>query len=165
MEVHPAPCGSNVPPSRRRVLFPVHSVGPFPTLPDAKVNGRNARSAAMFAIGKNTKHPEMAAKFINFMLDTPEGARILKSTRGVMLSNTSEKTLRDEGFIPALNLQAMVQIREEPTFMPSPYFENVRIKELQREVFEAVAWDKMTPEEGAEKLYEDGNRILERLNR
>lgn len=140
-------------------------VGPFPTLPDAKVNGRNARSAAMFAIGKNTKNPEMAAKFINFMLDTAEGARILKSTRGVMLSNTSEKTLREEGFIPDLNLQAMVQIREEPTFMPSPYFENVRIKELQREVFESVAWGKMTPEEAADRLYDEGNRILQRLAR
>lgn len=59
----------------------------------------------------------------------------------------------------------MVQIREEQTYMPSPCFENVRIKELQREVFESVAWGRMTPEEAAERLYEEGNRILRRLAR
>ena len=140
-------------------------VGDFLTLPDAKASGRIGRPSMLFAIGKNCKNPEAAAKLINFLLCTEEAAKILKSTRGVFISKIGYKTTLDAGLIAPLNKVAMEQVRASQCFTPNPYFEHARVKDLLRQAVEGVGFGKLSPEQAADMLLEEGNKIVARLAR
>jgi ABC-type sugar transport system, periplasmic component len=140
-------------------------LGDFLTMPEAKNLGRIGRPSMMFAVSKNTKNPEMAAKFLNFMLCTEEGAKNLKSTRGVLLSKIGFETTEREGLINPLIKAAMEQILNTECYTPSPYFEHVRIKEMLRQVIEGVGLGNYTSEQAADILLNEGGRILRRLDR
>ncbi|MDT9702799.1 hypothetical protein RMT89_44715, partial [Streptomyces sp. P17] len=61
-------------------------LGPYPMLPNAKDAGLLARPSMMFSIGRNTRHPEAAAKLVNFLLNDPQGIEALGLTRGIPMS-------------------------------------------------------------------------------
>lgn len=132
---------------------------------DAKSSGRVGRPAMLFAIGKNSKNPQLAAKVIEFMLASEEGAKILRATRGAFLSKTGNKTLVDMDLIPPLNQDAIEQIRNTQCHTPNPYFEHARIKDVMRTAFESVGYGKMSLDDAADLLTNDGNRALRRLAR
>jgi oligogalacturonide transport system substrate-binding protein len=121
----------------------------------------------MFVASKRTKHPEVAAKFINFLLTDPEAARILGLTRGVPAADSALKVLVDEKRIDALELKAWQQIRTAKEAgritLPSPLFESPRVQKFMREVFEQVAYGKLTDQQAAARLLDEGNAMLARL--
>ncbi len=47
--------------------------------------------------------------------------------------------------------------------LPSPLFENARFNKFMREVFETVAYGKISEQEAATRLVEDGNKLLLRI--
>lgn len=140
-------------------------IGDFLTEPDAKSSGRVGRPSMLFAVSKNSKNPELAAKLIEFLLASKEGTSILKSTRGAFVTKTGYQTLVDMNLITEINQAAINQIRQTQCHTPNPYFEHARTKELMRTAFEGVGYGKLTLEEGADMLLKDGNRIVKRLAR
>ena len=52
------------------------------SLPGATDSGMFGRPTVMFAVGRNTKQPELAAQLLNFLLTDEEAAKILGRTRG-----------------------------------------------------------------------------------
>jgi oligogalacturonide transport system substrate-binding protein len=142
-------------------------LGEFPTLPDAKNSGMFGRPTLMFAIGRNSKQPELAARFINFMLTNAEAAQILGRTRGVPAAQSQFELLLKAGKLPAMELAAHEQVKAQrqagrvPT--PSPLFEHARLHKFMREVFETVAYGKTTDEEAAQRLVKEGNALLNRI--
>ena len=74
-------------------------VGEFLTLPGAKNSGMFGRPALMFTVSKRSKHPEVAAKFLNFLLTDPEAARLLGLSRGVPAADSQFHTLVKESRI------------------------------------------------------------------
>lgn len=140
-------------------------VGDFPTMNGAKSTGRVGRPSMLFAVSRNSKNPDVAAKFIEFMLCSETAAEILKSTRGAFLSKTGYATLLREGLIDPINQAAMDQVRATQCHTPNPYFEHARTKELMRQAFEGVGFGKLTLEDGADLLLNEGNRIVRRLGR
>ncbi len=142
-----------------------YDIGPFPTVADAKSSGRVGRPAMLFAMSKNGGRQEAAAKLANFLLCSEEGAKILKSTRGIPLTKTGYETARKEGLISPINQSALDQVRATQCYTPNPYFEHARTKNLMREVFEGVGYGTITVEAGAARLLEEGNQIVRRLAR
>ena len=140
-------------------------MGDFPTQPGAKTSGRIGRPAQVMVVSKNSKHPEVAAKFVNFLLTSPEAARILKVTRGVLLSKPSYEALDKDNLITPIQQQAVAQLKGVETYNPHPYFEDPRTLKLLGEVFEEVGFGKITPRQGAERLATDGAQVLKRLAR
>ena len=140
-------------------------LGDFLMEPDAKSSGRVGRPAMLFAIGKNSKNPDKAAKLIEFLLASEEGTSLLKATRGAFVTKTGYKTLVDMGLISPINQAAIDQIRATQCFTPNPYFEHARTKELMRTAFEEVGYGKISLEEGADMLLREGNKIVKRLSR
>lgn len=140
-------------------------IGPFPMVQEAKSSGRVGRPAMLFAVGKNSRNPEAAGKFIEFMLASETAAKILKSTRGAFLTKTGYGTLISEGLIKPINQAAMDQVRGAQCYTPNPYFEHARTKNLMHEVFDEVGYGKIAVEEGAKRLLVEGNRIVGRLGR
>ncbi|NDY93999.1 ABC transporter substrate-binding protein [Ideonella livida] len=145
----------------------VAEIGPYLTLPDAKASGLFARAAMVFAISKRAKNPEAAATFLNYLLTSEDAAKILVNTRGVPLASTPLKQLLREGRMGPAELQAFQQIKtqREAGRIPaaSPYFENPRLQQLMRNVFEQVAYDRIGEAEAVQRLTQEGGQVLSRL--
>jgi oligogalacturonide transport system substrate-binding protein len=142
-----------------------YEIGPYPTVENAKSSGRVGRPAMLFAVSRNGEKQEAAARLAAFLLTTEEASKILGATRGIPLSKTGYAVAQREGLITPINQSALDQIRATQCYTPSPYFEHARTKNLLREIFEAVGYGTMTIEEGASRLIEEGNQIVQRLAR
>jgi oligogalacturonide transport system substrate-binding protein len=143
------------------------ALGDFPTLPGAKDSGMFGRPTLMFAVGRNSKQPEVAARFVNYLLTDPGAAVILGRTRGVPAVQRQFQVLLDAKKLPPLELQAHEQIRVQRAAgripLPAPLFEHARLHRFMREVFETVAYNKTTDTEAARRLVEEGNALLQRI--
>lgn len=142
-------------------------LGDFPTLPGAKNSGLFGRPALMLAVGRNSQQPELAARFIDYLLTDPDAALILGRTRGVPAVERQMKALTAAGKLPPLELQAYAQIQarrvEGQIDLPAPLFEHARLHRFMREVFETVAYDKTSDTDAATRLIAEGNALLNRI--
>jgi oligogalacturonide transport system substrate-binding protein len=143
------------------------ALGDFPTLPGAANSGMFGRPTLMYALGRNTKQGELAARFINFMLTDAEAAGVLGRTRGAPAAATPFQALLSAGRLPPLELQAYQQIQAQKTAgrisTSAPLFEHARLNKFMREVFETVAYGKTNPEDAAYRLVAEGNALLNRI--
>ena len=143
------------------------ALGDFPMLPRARNSGLFGRPALMYAVGRNCKQPELAARFVNFMLTDLEAAALLGRTRGLPSAAGPLKQLVDSKQVPPLELQAHEQIKARRSTgeidLPAPLFEHARLHRFMREVFETVAYGKTTDQEAAHRLVFEGNALLQRI--
>lgn len=142
-------------------------IGDFLTLPNAKNSGIFGRPTLMYAVSKKAKNPEMAAKFLNFMLTDPEAAGILGLTRGVPSADSQFRALARSDALQGNELKAFMQIKKQKDSgkidLPSPLFENPRFAKFVRDVFETVAYGKTSDQDAAKRLVEEGNALLQRI--
>jgi oligogalacturonide transport system substrate-binding protein len=135
-------------------------VGPFITLKGAKNSGFFARPSMMFAVSRNSKRPELAARFINFLLTDPSAIKILGDSRGIPVSKIGYETLVKEGRLRPVDRTAVEQIRKAKIDLPSPYFEHARIQQLVREIFEQVSLGKISDDKAADRLTTETDKVL-----
>lgn len=142
-------------------------LGDFLVQPGAQGSGMFGRPTVMLTMGRHCKHPEIAARFINFLLTDPEAIQLLGKTRGVPAARQQFETLERAKKLPALELQAHQQIKQlrdaGQVPVPAKLFEHARLHKFMREVFETVAYGKTTDEEAARRLVEEGNALLKRI--
>jgi len=142
-------------------------LGEFPVLPNAHNSGMFGRPTLMFAVGRNSKHPELAARLINFLLTDPDVAAIVGRSRGLPAAQSQFQALLKANKLPALELAAHRQIKEQReagrVLVPSPLFEHPRMHKFMREVFETVAYAKATDDQAARRLIDEGNALLKRI--
>ncbi|TXI16882.1 MAG: carbohydrate ABC transporter substrate-binding protein [Roseateles sp.] len=143
------------------------ALGDFPLLPGSADSGLFGRPSVMFALGRNGRQPELAARLLNFLLTDPEAARILGRTRGLPSARGSLAVLQSTGTLPPLELAAHDQIQAQREAgrlrRPAPLFEHARFQKFMREVFETVAYGKTTDAEAARRLVDEGNALLQRI--
>jgi oligogalacturonide transport system substrate-binding protein len=121
----------------------------------------------LYSVSKRCKHPEMAARFLNFLLTDPEAARLLALSRGVPSTPNAFQALQQARLLQPLELKAYLQIKQQRDAgrieLPSPKFEDARFRKFMREVFERVSYGKLNEHEAAERLLTDGNALLARI--
>ena len=143
------------------------ALGDFPTLPAALNSGMFGRPALMYAVGRNSKQPELAARLVNFLLTDPEAAALLGRPRGAPAARAPFDTLLAAGRLPPLELQAYRQIQAQKQAgripLPAPLFEHARLNKFMREVFETVAYGKADAALAARRLVTEGNALLQRI--
>jgi len=143
----------------------VFDVTDFVTMPGAKNSGMIGRPSMMLAVSKNSKNKEMAAKFVNWMLNTAEAAEILSTVRGVSMSVPYRDHLIKNNLFTPVELKAMKQIENSKIDVPSMLAEHNRMQSWVREVFEKVMFGKVTEQEGAKMLVDDTNALLRRISK
>lgn len=143
------------------------ALGEFPTLPGAKNSGLFGRPTLMYAVGRNCKQPELAARLMNFLLTDPDAALLLGRTRGVPAARGPQQLLTERNLIPPLELQAHQLIQGLKAAgridLPAPLFEHARLHKFMREVFETVAYNKTNDRDAARRLVEEGSSLLRRI--
>ncbi len=143
------------------------ALGSFPTLPGAKNTGMFGRPTLMYAVGRNCRQPETAARFINFLLTDVDAAKALGRTRGAPAARDPLAALLQAKQLPPLELQAhelLQKLKGEGRIdLPAPLFEHARLHKFMREVFETVAYRKSDATEAAARLVKEGNALLRRI--
>lgn len=143
-------------------------VGPYPMMENAKNAGLFFKPSMMFAIGRSTKNPEAAAKLINYLINDPEGIKILGLERGVPLSKIAEKTLSENGVIKesdptvaglklALSLPNNIGV--------SPYFDDPQIVQLFGTAIQYIDYGQKSVEATAIEFQKQAERILKRSSK
>jgi oligogalacturonide transport system substrate-binding protein len=132
---------------------------------NAVSEGMFRKPSMTFAISKNSKHPKEAAMLLNFLLNDPEGIKILGAVRGIPANKKAEALLVKEKLIAPELLAAHDIIVKGEAPRISPYFEHFKLQDLYVETMEEIAYKKISVDQAAEKLVDEANRILKRLSK
>lgn len=143
-------------------------LGDYPMLPGAKDAGLFFKPAQMFSIGKSTKHPKEAAMVINFLLNNKEGIDALGLERGVPLSKTADKQLRDNNVIKDTDpsVAGLAQALKLPhEVKTSPYFDDPQIVVLFSDAIQSIDYGQKSIADAAKDFQRQGDRVLKRAMR
>jgi len=141
-------------------------IGPMVMMDGAKTSGAFSRPSFIYSISKNSKHPEAAAKFLNYLLATPEAARIVGMTRGAPATKIQFDTLVKEGLIHPTLSKAMDRIDEiyagNPVPPASAWFEHARVIDPIKRAVEQVSYGT-SPEQAADRVIAEVGEALRRM--
>ncbi len=143
-------------------------LGPYPMAPGATDSGLLARPSMMFSMGRNTKHPEEAAKLVNFLLNDPVGVKALGLARGIPMSSAGLETLHEAGEIDqeSLSYQGYLQAQGLPKeVLPTTFTDNAQLMELFGESMEKLDYGQTDVKGAAKDFLRRGNRILKRISK
>ncbi len=141
-------------------------LGPYPMAPGATDSGLLARPSMMFSIGRNTEHPEEAAKLVNFLLNDPDGIHALGLARGIPMSKEGLSVLKESGEVDpsSLSFQGYEQAQALPKVItPTTYTDNAQLMELFSENMQKIDYGQTDAEGAAKDFIRRGNRILKRI--
>ncbi|WP_052284266.1 ABC transporter substrate-binding protein [Kluyvera genomosp. 1] len=143
-------------------------MGDYPMREGAKDAGQFNKTALMFSISKNTRHPQEAAMLINFLMSEKEGVEPVGLERGVPLSQAGEKILRDAGELKDSDpvLAGLLQSASLPNKSKTlPYLEDPQFIALFVAALQNIDYGKETIDRAATTFEEQANRILRRIMR
>ncbi len=141
-------------------------LAPYLMAPGATDSGLLTRPSMMFSMGRNTKHPEEAAKLVNFLMNEEAGVKTLGLARGIPLSSAGLEILHKAGEIDqdSLSYQGYLQAQGLPkVILPSTYTDNSQLMELFSESMEKLDYGRTDVQGAAKDFIRRGNRILRRI--
>ena len=139
-------------------------LGDLPVMEGAKMNGWFMKPSLLFAINAKTEHPKESALFLNYLLNDPESAVILGSSRGIPASKSAIEALNaDNSLENNLSYLGTQQILNSDPCIISPFMENAELKEVYKSTIEAVSYGSATTQEAAQTMYDSVTNILGEL--
>lgn len=121
------------------------------------------KPSMLYAISANTQYPDEAAAFINFLLNDPNCARILGTTRGIPASPTAVESLKNGDLLHGTAYECDWKLSQMDTMTISPYMELPRMKEFYNKAIEAVSYDLCDTETAAQEMYDEIKDYLSRV--
>lgn len=143
-------------------------MGDYPMREGAKDAGQFNKTALMFSISKNTRHPQEAALLINFLMSEKDGVVPVGLERGVPLSKAGAQILRDAGLLKEDDpvLTGLTQSASLPNHAKAlPYLEDPQFTALFLAALQSIDYGKATVDQAATRFEEQANRILRRIMR
>jgi multiple sugar transport system substrate-binding protein len=118
--------------------------------------------AMFWSMSSKTKHPEAAAKLINFLENDPEVAKIFKTDRGIPVNQKNmeivSETAEDE------TIQKQIDFMEKVKKVASPEKlapqGSSEIADILKNLSQQVTFKEITPSEAAEAFIQQGNEAL-----
>ena len=122
------------------------------------------KPSLLYAISSDTKYPDEAAAFMDFLLNNEECAEILGTTRGIPASEYAFTHLSETGQLEGLAHENAVMLEELDTVTVSPYMELTRMKEFYNTAIEKVSYNTADTAEAAQEMYDSITEYLGELN-
>lgn len=129
-------------------------VAPLPVIDNAVFTGTMAKPSLLFAISKDSKHPEQTAEFLQYMLNDPEGVKLMGSTRGLVASKAAQEALEEAGEISGAVKQAYDFTDTAEVINNAPIFENGVFTNAYESNYEKFELGQATAEEAAQAIYD-----------
>lgn len=141
----------------------VLEAGPFLKDNNGNSGGWFVKPSLLYAVSANTKYPDEAGAFVDFLLNNEECADILGTSRGIPVSEYAEKRLESTGKLTGLVQQNNEMLESIDTVTVSPYMELARMKEFYNEAIEKVSYELADTRETAQELYDNITDYLESI--
>lgn len=122
-----------------------------------------AKVSMVYSINKNVKHPEAAAKFLEFMVSDPEATAILGTSRGIPANLAALNTLESRGELSGLTYEGNTKVKAFLGVGISPYFEDAELQKFYRTTVEEFGYGVITAEQAADKIISTVNRLVAEL--
>lgn len=129
-------------------------IAPLPVVEGAKFKGSIAKPTMMMAISKNSKSPEAAAIFLQFILNDPEGTKLMGTSRGVPASKAAVEALKADGQIDGAVAAGYEFGSTAPVMNETPFYENGMLNNIYMQQYERFEMGQATVEEAAQEVYE-----------
>ncbi len=138
-------------------------IGNLLFLEDCKISGWFIKPSVLYAISSDTKYPEQAALFLDFMLNDSECAEILGTSRGIPESSSAYKALESKNILEGLSYQSYQQINECNPIVISPYMELSEMSACYNKAIENVSYGIKTTDEAAQEMYDEMQKVLKKF--
>lgn len=132
-------------------------MGTYPKMENAKSNGRYMKPATLYAIADDTRHPEEAARLLDFLINNEEYALMQGTEKGVPVSERAFNALNESGALGTYEYeasQAMKAQADEMTVLYPAYEKDAALDAFKNNALEYL-YDKVSLEEISEKICED----------
>lgn len=117
-------------------------------------DGWYAKPATLYAISKDTDHPEESAMLLDFLLNSSEMASLQGVEKGVPLSLAAREALTEEGLLDGLQYEASLCMEQNENLeQMNSFVENADMIDCFIAAANLLLYDKATPEEAANSLY------------
>ncbi len=139
--------------------------GPLLTDDNGNNSGWMIKPSLLYAISSNTKYPDEAAAFMDFLLNDKQCTEILGTSRGIPASEYAFDHLEQTGKLNGLAHENAVMLSNLDTVTISPYMELAQLKEYYNSAIEKVSYDVVSTEEAAKEMYDLIESYLEKIKR
>lgn len=130
-------------------------------------NGNKAgwmiKPSLMYAISADTKYPDEAAEFLNFLMSDEECAKILGTTRGIPANNKIYSYMEENDMLSGISYISTEKLNEIMPVTVSPYMDLQQIKDYCNTALENVSYGKASTSQAAEQLYTSISEYLEKI--
>ena len=135
----------------------------YPVAKDAVNPGILVTPSVFLTISANSKHPDVAADFINYMLNDPEAISVLKDTRGIPANKTAKEQLVKEGVIDGKVSTMVAQALSGAGTAENGPSLNSEVLLLLKDYIQEVGYQQMPPEEAAAEFRSELEVLLETI--
>jgi len=139
--------------------------GPFLSSSNGDSGGWMIKPSMLYAISRNTEHPDEAAAFMDFLLNDKECAKVLGTTRGIPASSYAEESLEESGLLSGLAQENDEMLEQLDTMTISPYMELSRMTEFYNAAIEKVSYGISDTDSAAQEMYDSITQYLEKIRK
>lgn len=125
--------------------------------------GQWARASLYWAGSRSTKHPEVVADVINFLVNDPEVAKIFGVDRGLPANMETRKAVEAAVSDPAVKTTVTFENGLAPKFGPAPAPPpkgHSGLRNKLRDIAESVSYGKATPQDAAKQFFAEAQAAL-----
>lgn len=128
-------------------------------------DGWFVKPSLMYAVSANTQYPDEAAAFMDFLLNNPDCADILGTSRGIPASRYAKERLEQTGKLTGLAYENSRMLVGMNTVTVSPYMELARMKEFYNTAIEKISYDGTDIRQTATELHTDMTQYLDSIRK
>lgn len=116
-----------------------------------------------FAISRNSKHPEEAAKFLNFLFTDEEAVKLMGTNLGISCNIITLGYQEADGMLTGAMKDGYAVLGEYKQTVMDPYFEDENVRKARYNAIEAFRTGSMTAEQAAKDYVEKQQAELDKV--
>jgi len=116
-----------------------------------------------YAVSKNSKHPDVAADFIDFMFTNEEAVNALGTSLGISSNSVANKIQEDAGMIVGKVKEAYEMLDSYDQTVLDPYFEDENVRNQRYEAIEGFRSGLYDSAEAAQRYVNKQQEELDKL--
>lgn len=138
-----------------------YMAGNMPVMANAKSDGWVNDCPQYIGVYADTKHPEEAAKFLDYFFNSEEAAKMLGTVRSVPPTAMAQEICEKEGTLNPLTKQSVETSMQYNGESDSGYTTGSEVTAILADAYENVSYGTKTPEEAAKEVVSLLNDFIE----
>lgn len=138
---------------------------PLPVGPNGE-SANETRPGLILSVYKGSEVADEAAKFIDWFVNSPDAAKVLKMCRGVLPTSVQRDALLEDtsvlerSDVVIMNTMDKIMAGELHTFLPGPLGADYVKESVSKQIAQAHAFGELTAEEAGQKFMEEAEKAM-----